>query len=78
MKSIILDFEGDKQEIPFSVSDFMALSSKDLKVEHNGDLYCISERIVPNFDEYTSELSTWDRNSALKNDMFIILKMKKV
>lgn len=78
MKSIILDFEGEKVEIPFYVSDSLALSTPNAKYPYKGILYMAEEKIISNIEEYANELRTWDRNSSLQNEMSIIYKMKKV
>lgn len=78
MDKLILDFEGDKVEIPAGFSTERALSVPGTIVMHNGNSYEVRGRIVLGVDEVASEYASWDRDSDRKEQLTLILKLVRV
>lgn len=75
MNKFIFNFEGEELTLPFSVSSMTAFLSRDLKIEHNGKLYKIDEKVVKGIDELSASYIEWDGESEIKSEMNIVFKM---
>ncbi len=78
MDKLILDFEGDKVEIPAGFSTERTLSVPGTIVMHKGNSYEVRGRIVLGVDEVSSEYASWDRDSDRKEQLTLILKLVRV
>lgn len=78
MNNFIFDFNGEVISLPYSVSSMTAFLSHDLKIEHNGKLYIIGEKVISGFDARTKEFQKWNGESELKTEMNLVFKMIEI
>ena len=78
MNKFIFDFNGEVISLPYSISSMTAFLSRDLKIEHNGKLYAIDEKVISGIDSRIKEYQEWDGESELKTEMNLVFKMIEV
>ena len=78
MNKFIFDFNGEVISLPYSISSMTAFLSRDLKIEHNGKLYDIDEKVISGIDPRIKEYQEWDGESELKTEMNLVFKMIEV
>lgn len=78
MNKFIFDFNGEVISLPYSISSMAAFLSSDLKIEHNGKLYAIDEKVISGIDSRIKEYQEWDGESELKTEMNLVFKMIEV
>lgn len=78
MDKLILDFEGDKVEILSALVYIRELNQLGAKVEHNGALYQVVDRVITGVDEVAAEYAVWDHDSRREKELTLTIILEKI
>ncbi len=79
MDKIILDFQGERVEIPSNLSVRQVVSEIGMKIRHNGYLYQVFDRHVEGVDEVAEEFaSRLDSEEPLKKELTLVVVLRKI
>ena len=77
MDKLILDFEGDKVEILSAMVYVREFSQLGVKVEHDGEMYRVVDRVITGVDEAAAEYAVWDHDSRREKELTLTILLVK-
>lgn len=79
MDKIILDFNGDKMEIPSGFAYERIISQIGMKVAHQGETWEVVERLVVGVDEVAEAFSSWkEGDEPLIEQLTLLVILQKI
>lgn len=78
MDELILDFEGERLQIPAGFATERSLSQPGMKVEHKGAMYRVVDRHVLGVDAVAAEMSELPEDEPIKSKLTMVITLEKI
>ena len=78
MDKLILDFDGERLEVPAGFATERSFSQLGMKVEHKGTMYRVVDRHILGVDAVAAEMSDCDEEESIKNRLTMVITLEKI
>lgn len=78
MDKLILDFDGERLEVPAGFATERSLSLLGMKVAHKGQMYQVIDRHILGVDEVSAEMSELSEGEPIKSKLTMVITLEKI
>ncbi len=78
MDELILDFAGERLQIPAGFATERSVSQIGMKVEHDGQMYKVVDRQIFGVDEVAEEMRNLHDEESVKNKLTLVIFLERV